>query len=124
MAADQGDQSLSVYPNRQEISPTNTVQDLPLDVVAHNAVFLLSGVLVAWLLSSILFQLGQLRPRSRLITSSWFFRHSFSQLVYFLTMAMMRFWRNDIDCFCIYPTSACLPSNLLIVDFLNNYLGI
>ncbi|KAJ6079292.1 hypothetical protein N7467_009045 [Penicillium canescens] len=58
MAADQGGQSLS---------------DLPLDIVAHNAVFLLSGVLVAWLLSSILFRLGQLRPRSRLITSLWSF---------------------------------------------------
>ncbi|KAJ6044008.1 hypothetical protein N7460_005363 [Penicillium canescens] len=72
MAADQGGQTLSVYPNRQEISPTDTAQDMPLDIMAHNAVFLLSGVLVAWLLSSILFRLGQLRPRSRLITS-WSF---------------------------------------------------
>jgi hypothetical protein len=46
---------------------------LPLDIVAHNAVFLLSGVIVAWLLSSVLFRLGQLRPRSRLITSLWSF---------------------------------------------------
>jgi hypothetical protein len=46
---------------------------LPLDFVAHNAVFLLSGVLVAWLLSNVLFRLGQLRLRSRLITSLWSF---------------------------------------------------
>lgn len=108
MATDQGGQSLSVYPNRQEISPTNTVQD-PATGHRGPQCCLPAERCDCRLAALHPYPAGTAAPPFPSYYVVVVFRRSFSQLVYFTTVAMMRFWRNDIDCFCIYPTSACPP---------------
>ena len=82
---------------------------LPLDIVARNTVFLLSGVLVAGLLADILLRLGQLRPLSRRIASlcSALLPQG-PQWIWFITVAIMWFWRNDINRPYMHPKYASL----------------